>query len=63
MRTLRLTPCYLILPLCMAGCASTKAVSPKTVAWYAEQAKTTDLNPKPSSSDTVERSLTAGPDR
>jgi hypothetical protein len=37
--------------------------SAKTVAWYAEQAKTTDLMPKPSASDQVEHTLSGGPDR
>jgi len=33
------------------------------VAWYVEHAKTTDLHPKPSASDTAPRTLKAGPDR
>jgi hypothetical protein len=37
--------------------------SPQTVAWYAEHAKTADLQPKPSASDLAPRTLKAGPDR
>ena len=52
---------------CVTKAADTLAkegfFSAKTAAWYADQAKTTELQPKPSASDLVPRTLKAGPDR